>query len=153
MIYAVLVYALTVPVVTSWLAGDQTNPQAKQLESEGVPLDYVIRPLGLSPGQQAAIGVVAALLAAAALAVVIRAIVRRQVDVLWWMVLLPLTCAGVILGLTWSTLTAGTIGANIGAGLATIFFLPFAACMLILAALAGVAIRKRRQRVPVPTAP
>ncbi|BAL87087.1 hypothetical protein AMIS_18670 [Actinoplanes missouriensis 431] len=58
-----------------------------------------------------------------------------------------------ILGLTWSTLTAGTIGANIGAGLATIFFLPFAACMLILAALAGVAIHKRRARRPVPTGP
>ncbi|BAL87088.1 hypothetical protein AMIS_18680 [Actinoplanes missouriensis 431] len=88
MIYAVLVYALAVPVVTTWLAGDQTNPQAKLLESEGVPLDYVIRPLGLSAGQQTTAGVVAALLAAAALTVVIRAIVRRQADVLWWMVLL-----------------------------------------------------------------
>jgi hypothetical protein len=147
MAVAVLVFALSVPVVTWWLAGDLTDPQVRLLESEGVPLDYLIRPWDLSAGQQRIIGVVAAVLAVAALTVVIRAIVRKQADVLWWMVLLPLAGAGVIAGLSWRVFTAGGIGANVGAGVMALVGLPFAGLMLILAGLAGIAVHRRGERV------
>lgn len=146
MIRALLGYALAVPVLTWWLVGDLTHPAARQLAAEGVPLDYYIRPPGLSTGQQTAIGVTALLVTAATAAVMISSLVRRTAPVtLWLMVLLPLTAAGVIVGFTWRVWTAGSVGANIGAGLMLLFGLPMAGGMLLLAGLAGVGIAKRRR--------
>jgi hypothetical protein len=108
---AAIAYSLAVPVVTWWLVGDQST----------VPLsarpDYVIRPFRISPALERALGLMSVLVFSAAVAVLTRASLRHGLDLRWWSVLGPLLPAGVLLGFGWRVLTAGVIGANIGAGL------------------------------------
>ncbi|MEU4691581.1 hypothetical protein [Actinoplanes sp. NPDC023714] len=142
MIYAVLLFALAATTVTWWIVGDQTDPEAASL---GVPLDYALRPLPLSTGQERLIGIAATVLLIAAVAVMIAAVVRRRADPLWLLLLLPLSLAAAIAGACHRIFTAGTIGANIGAGLVTFFVIPVGVVMLLLAGLVLIAIHRRKR--------
>lgn len=52
-------------------------------------------------------------------------------DARWWSVLVPLMAAGFITGAGWRVMTAGVIGANIGAGLVVLFGSPLVAALLV----------------------
>jgi hypothetical protein len=59
--------------------------------------------------------------------------VRHLFDARWWSVLVPLMAAGFIAGAGWRVMTAGVIGANIGAGLVVLFGSPLVAALLVWA--------------------
>ncbi len=56
---------------------------------------------------------------------------RASADLRWLAVVLPLLAAAVLLGWGWRVLTAGVIGANIGAGLVVAFGGPLVVAALL----------------------
>ncbi|MGC4789523.1 hypothetical protein ACLQ22_17020 [Micromonospora sp. DT178] len=140
-----LALVLGTPVASWWLIGDLTNDEARRLAAEGVELDYAIRPVSLGPAGDRIVGVLACVGVVVALAWLLRATARRRLDPRWWWVLVPLVGAGVLVGLGWRVLTAGGIGANIGAGLMVIAGGPALAVLLIVAAVAAVRMRRPRR--------
>ncbi|MBQ1051041.1 hypothetical protein KBX50_21540 [Micromonospora sp. C51] len=133
---------LGTPVVTAWLVGDLTGGAARRLAAEGEPLDYAVKPVSLGAVGDRVLVVVAGVLLVVSLVLLIRATATRTLDPRWWSVLVPLVLAGVVLGLAWRIVTAGAIGANIGAGLVVLGGGPV---LLILLAVAAVqAFRLRR---------
>ncbi|MFF9285797.1 hypothetical protein [Streptomyces griseosporeus] len=107
-----------------------------QQNAQGLPaseLDYAFQPPGISDGTAAALGGVALVLAVAGAALLVLASLRGAFDHRWWGVLAPLTAAGVLAGVGWRVLTAGVIGANIGAGLALLVGAPFVGGLLLWA--------------------
>ncbi|MEW2379756.1 hypothetical protein AB0883_27130 [Micromonospora sp. NPDC047812] len=140
-----LALVLGTPVAAWWLIGDLTNDEARRLAAEGVELDYAIRPVSLGPAGDRIVGVLACVGVVVALAWLLRPTARRRLDPRWWWVLAPLVGAGVLVGLGWRVLTAGGIGANIGAGLMVIAGGPALAVLLIVAAVAAVRMRRPRR--------
>ncbi|GAA4568430.1 hypothetical protein GCM10023176_22820 [Micromonospora coerulea] len=136
-----LVLILATPVASWWLVGDLSEEVA-----EGVELDYGIPPLSLDPLGDGVVGVLACIAAIRALALLVSATSSRRLDSRWWLVLLPLVGAGVLVGFAWRVLTAGVIGANIGGGLTIIFGGPLLGVLLIAAAAAALQIRWSRVR-------
>jgi hypothetical protein len=106
---AALGLVLAVPVATWWLVGDLST----------VPVsagrDYAFRPWPIGPVVARAAGAGSLVVGAVAVVVLGWAAARRVIDIRWWAVLLPLAVAGFIAGAGWRVLTAGVIGANIGA--------------------------------------
>ncbi|RLK25787.1 hypothetical protein DER29_3798 [Micromonospora sp. M71_S20] len=140
-----LVLVLGTPVASWWLIGDLTNDEARRLAAEGVELDYAIRPVSLGPAGDRIVGVLACVGVVVALAWLLRATARRRLDPRWWWVLVPLVGAGVLVGLAWRVLTAGGIGANIGAGLMVVAGGPALTVLLIVAAVAAMRMRRPRR--------
>lgn len=79
--------------------------------------DYMIDPPDLSAAARAMIGAAAAAAMAAAIAVVARAVRRGALERSWLPVTGLLAGLTAYLGLTYATITAPTVGANIGGGL------------------------------------
>ena len=105
---------------TVWLVGDRsyTGPV------EG-GLDYAYRPIAVPSSVLIGVGVASTV----ALGVVLFGLRRSRTA------LAALACfavAGVLLGLTYRIVTAGVIGANIGAGLALLGLVPLAAVLAVL---------------------
>ncbi len=73
------------------------------------------------------------LLAAAMLLLLVWFTVRHLFDARWWSVLVPLMAAGFITGAGWRVMSAGVIGANIGAGIVVLFGVPLVAALLVWA--------------------
>ncbi len=132
--------ALATPVATWWLVGDQSTVPAR------AGLDFAVRPWDISPGTGQAAGIAALAAAAAAALVIGRAARRHQFDGRWWSVLVPLLAAGTIAGAAWRVVTAGVIGANIGAGLAITFGGPLVVGLLAFAAARGSYLLSRAHR-------
>nr|WSY49469.1 hypothetical protein OG999_04430 [Streptomyces sp. NBC_00886] len=129
----------TVPVAVWGLLGRQ--------DVDGFPaseLDYAYRPLDISDGTAAVIGVIALLLAGVGGALLVRGSRRGELDRRWWEVLAPLMLAGVIVGVGWRVLTAGVLGVNIGAGLTILFGGPVMAGLLVWALVRGIRLATRR---------
>ncbi len=84
---------------------------------EPATADYMLDPPDLSAATRAMIGVVAAAAVAAAIAVVARAVRSRALERSWLPVVGLLAGLAAYLGLTYATVTAPTVGANIGGGL------------------------------------
>ncbi|QPP08326.1 hypothetical protein G4Z16_20165 [Streptomyces bathyalis] len=127
------VLVAAVPVATWGLMG--------QDDAQGLPpsqLDHAYEPLAIPAGVQTALGIGALLLAAAALVLLVRAWRRGTFDRRWWQVLGPLMVAGLIVGAGWRVLTAGVVGANIGAGLVVLFGAPVVVALALWAAGRGV---------------
>jgi uncharacterized membrane protein len=61
------------------------------------------------------------------------ATLRRVLDIQWWAMLVPLAAAGFIAGAGWRVMTAGVIGANIGAGFVVFFGGPIVLVLLVWA--------------------
>jgi len=140
---AALVLVLATPVAAWWLIGDLTNDEARHLAAEGVELDYAFRPVSLGPMGDRIVGVLACICVIVAFSWLVRATSSHHLNSRWWRVLVPLVGAGVLVGFAWRVLTAGGIGANIGAGLTVIFGSPLLAILLAAAAVAALRLRRR----------
>ncbi len=106
-----LALVLAVPVAAWWLVGDLSTVPASMSP------DYAFRPWPISPAAARAAGIGSLAVAGMAAAALGWAALRRRLDARWWAVLVPLLAAGFIAGTGWRVMTAGVIGANIGAGL------------------------------------
>jgi hypothetical protein len=139
LVVAAVVLVLVTPVATWWLVGDR---------SERVPpdvkLDYTFRPVRLDPAVERVIGIGSVALAAICGLVLIVASARRRFDRRWWSVLGPVLVAAMLIGDGWRTLTAGTIGANIGAGLELMIGGPVVAGLLLYAGFGAWRLKARR---------
>ena len=118
---------LTFPVATWWLVGDQSTVSASAHP------DFAFRPFDVSRGVEHAAGRASVLLAAAMLLLLVWFTVRHLFDARWWSVLVPLMAAGFITGAGWRVMSAGVIGANIGAGIVVLFGVPLVAALLVWA--------------------
>jgi hypothetical protein len=118
--------ALATPVATWWLVGQQDADVPA-----GTELDYAYRPLDIDPEVERVVGIGSTLLAVVSAVVLLG--FRRRFDRRWWSVLIPVLAAGVLIGSGWRVLTAGVIGANIGAGMMLLFGVPLIAALLIWA--------------------
>jgi hypothetical protein len=108
---AAVFIALAAAVVTWWLVGDQSTTSRDNA-------DYVLRPpFRFGNRVTRAVGAGALVVTVGAAAVLIVATASHSFDPRWWSVVGPLLLLGSLLGLGWRVLTAGVIGANIGAGL------------------------------------
>ncbi|MBG0562502.1 hypothetical protein [Actinoplanes aureus] len=142
---AAIVLLLAVPVASWWLIGDLTSESLRQLEADGVPLDYgSFGPGTLGPAADRTLGIVACVAAAGALGVLIRSAATRRLDARWWLALVPLIAVGVFAGWAWRVMTMGVIGANIGAGLLVLFVMGAAGILLVGVAVAALTAFGRR---------
>ena len=122
-----LILVLAVPVAAWWLVGDQSTVPVS------MDPDYAFRPWRIGPVAARAAGLGSLAAGGVAAAVLIGVTLRGRLDVRWWAVLVPLLAAGSIAGAGWRVLTAGVIGANIGAGLVVMEGGPVVAGLLIWA--------------------
>ncbi|MET8201766.1 hypothetical protein [Micromonospora taraxaci] len=143
---AAVVLIVAVTVVFWWIVGDQTNEAARQLDAEGVELDYAIRPVNLGPAGERIVGVLACIGAIGAFGVLVLGTYTRKVAFGWWWILIPLVGVGAIVGWFWRVLTAGEIGANIGLGFAVIYACPLLVVLLAAAAVATRRLQRDRER-------
>ncbi|RBQ21378.1 hypothetical protein DP939_01280 [Spongiactinospora rosea] len=128
----VLAAAGCVPAVALtvwWLVGDLSADVPP-----GAPLDHSVRPPDLAPWAETAIGAGALVVAAGTLAVLVRASARRGFDRRWWATLVPLLAAAALTGFGWRVVTAGSVGANVGAGLVVIVGGPVVALLVLWSA-------------------
>ncbi|MFE1248790.1 hypothetical protein [Streptomyces sp. NPDC058766] len=110
-------------------------------DHEGLPpgeLDHAVRPWDIGDGTAAVVGGPAVVLAGVGAAVLVRGALRGTWDQRWWGVLGPLVVLGLMAGVGWRIVTAGTVGANIGAGLVIILGTPIAAGILLWSVAWGV---------------
>ncbi|GGY22236.1 hypothetical protein GCM10010384_31250 [Streptomyces djakartensis] len=129
---------LGVPVAAWGLMGQQN--------AEGLPaseLDHAYQPWGVGDGVAAAAGGVALVLAVAGAAALVRGARHGDLDRRWWGVLGPLVVVGLMAGVGLRILTAGVVGANIGAGLLIMFGSPVAAALVLWALGRGVWLATR----------
>ena len=136
-VLAFLVMVCATPVAVWWAVGDWSLDASE--------LDYAVRPFALSGAAQTAIGVVASLLTTVAgVALWRRGALRR--DRRWFGVLFPLLVIGVLAAVGWRIVTAGVIGANIGAGFVIIFGVPLAAVVIMWAVVRSIWLATRGRR-------
>jgi hypothetical protein len=133
------VLAAAVPVATWGLMG-QDNAQ----ELPPSQLDYAYKPLAIPAGLDTALGIVALLLAAVSTVLLVRASRGGTFDQRWWQVLGPLLVVGLLAGAGWRVMTAGVIGANIGAGLVILFGAPLMAGLVLWSMGRGVWLVRHR---------
>ncbi|MFJ2832878.1 hypothetical protein ACIPC1_35910 [Streptomyces sp. NPDC087263] len=136
---AATVLVAAVPVAAWGLMGQQNSTELPASQ-----LDYAFEPLGISDGPAGVLGATALLLAGVGAALLVRASRSGGLDKRWWGVLAPLVMAGLLVGTGWRILTAGVIGANIGAGLVVFFMVPAVAGLLLWALGRGVWLATRR---------
>jgi hypothetical protein len=127
---AAIVLVLAVPVLTWWTVGDLSYRGS-------VDLDYFIQPPEIGAAAELAIGITALVLATASVRALAQATRTGDMDQRWWTVLLLLSIAGAGLGAAWRVLTAGGIGANIGAGIIIMIGPPMFIILVVCAALLG----------------
>lgn len=113
-------------LTTAWLAGDLSY------RGPETDLDYAVQPLPVGDATLAAAGVFGVVVLLAAVAVVVLRAGRA------WPVLACLAAAGVLIGGGYRVLTAGVVGANIGAGLVLLFGLPAMLALLLTGAVLAV---------------
>ena len=128
---------VAVPVATWWAVGD--------LSTDLPDPDYQIRPFDIGHTTEQVAGVSAAVLAAAVIVVLIHAGRAGRFDRRWWPVLVELILAGALCGAGWRVLTAGVIGANIGAGLVLWIGGPMVAALVGLAVFDWLTLRAQRR--------
>ena len=128
---AVLGVALT--ALTWWLVGDLSSPGFAPGE-----LDYMFRAPDTFERHTTSVGLGGAAIAIACLVLLLWMYFRGDVDRRGVVVIGSLAAAGVYLGFAARTVTAGGIGANIGAGLVV---------MIGLAGLVALAFSSRRSRI------
>src|SRR5215469_11876127 len=135
---------LAFPVATWWLVGDLSTVAASEHP------DFAFRPFDVSGGAERAAGLASALLAAAMLLMLVWFTVRHLFDPRWWTVVVPLMAAGFITGAGWRVMTAGVIGANIGAGFVVMFGTPLVAALLVWAVARSIYLVHRLRRPVTP---
>lgn len=131
------------PVATWWLVGDQST-----VPVSGDP-DYAFRPFDITAGTERTVGIGSTMVAVLAFLALAWATRRHRLEARWWMVLAPLVSAGLIAGFGWRVLTAGVIGANIGAGFMVLLGGPAVTAMLIWAMAYSIRLSHRSRRARV----
>jgi hypothetical protein len=134
---AMVALIVAVPVATWWAVGD--------LSTDLPDPDYQIRPVAIGDTTEQVAGVSAAVLAVAAVVALIHAGRAGRFDRRWWPVLVELMLAGTLCGAGWRVLTAGVIGANIGAGLVLWVGAPIVAALVGLAVFDWLSVRAQQQ--------
>ncbi|GGL01093.1 hypothetical protein [Mangrovihabitans endophyticus] len=125
-------------VAAWWQIGDQSSAGPEQNP------EYAVPPPDLPAGAETAAGVaclvvVIGVLAALAWATATRAVRRR-----WWLVAAPAVLAGYVAGACLRVLTAGVLGANIGAGLAVVAGVPAVALLTLWSMVWAAVLATRR---------
>jgi hypothetical protein len=138
---AAVALVLATPVAAWWLVGDR-SPRVPA----GAALDYAVRPFELNPAVERTAGILALTVVAVAAVVLVRATRRTLMDPAWWSVLAPLVVAGLVAGAGWRVITAGAVGANIGAGMTAMIGGPVCALLVLQAGLCLLLILVRRHR-------
>ncbi len=127
---------LALPAAVWWIIGDQTDSSIA-----GDSLDHMLEPLPLSGNVELGVGVAAvAVVVACSVVLVVRAH-RQAWDRLWLGPLAAAASAAVITGYGCRVVTAGVIGANIGAGLAFFVIPPLVLILLVTAVVLAVRLR------------
>ncbi|GAA5063597.1 hypothetical protein GCM10023318_48530 [Nocardia callitridis] len=129
---------LTATVLTWYLIGQQDADVG-----DGVALDYTIRPWALPYGVEHAIGIASILGFVGVLVVAWRSWRRGSMDPRWWTVLVLCSLAGAGIGAGWRVLTAGVIGANIGAGLIVLLGVPLLIIVVLVAVIRSITLIMR----------
>jgi hypothetical protein len=119
------------PVAVWWYAGDQT-----EVPDELNP-DYAVRPMEISPAVENTVGIAAGVTVLVGLLFAAWMTARHRDQRAWWSVILPVLTAGYLVGSGWRVVTAGVIGANIGAGMVFMWGGPAVVCLLIWAIVRG----------------
>ena len=111
-VVAAVVLVLALPLAKSWwYVGDVSEVPA------AAEPDYMIQPWNLGPGRELLVGIAALVLCVLAFVALLFATYQGKLTARWWAVLIPLIAVSVMVGATWRVLSAGVIGANIGAGI------------------------------------
>jgi hypothetical protein len=119
---------LATPVAAWWIVGPQDSAGFAPAD-----LDYAIRPFRITPAAERAVGAGSVVLAVVTALLLGWATLRRRFDPRWWRVLGALLIVGVLIGWSWRVLTAGVIGANIGAGMVILLIGPLVVFLLAFA--------------------
>ncbi|MGP3971932.1 hypothetical protein [Streptomyces sp. 6N223] len=131
---------VSVPVGVWGLVGQRNASGVAPAE-----LDYAVRPWDLPSGAETLLGACGTLAALGCAALLLAATRAGYLRPQWWHVLLPLVVAGAALAVGWRVITAGTIGANIGAGLVVLFGTPLVAVLLLWSATCGLGLALARR--------
>ncbi|WP_326799925.1 hypothetical protein OG946_34880 [Streptomyces sp. NBC_01808] len=129
---------LACPVWVWWVVG--------QLDADFDDLDYYIRPPELPPGLEPALGISGMAVAVLCALVLLVATSLEWLDRRWRQVIGPLVLAGIGTGYGWRILTAGGIGANLGAGLVTLFGVPTLVATLVSALVRSILLVRQARR-------
>ncbi|GAB2501284.1 hypothetical protein [Nocardiopsis aegyptia] len=123
------------------------TPPEEEARAGGFALgeaDYAVEPLPLPGWAEAVIGPLGLVLALVAAVLLVRAVAGGRMRPVWGLAVGCLVPIALMAGAWWAIATAPVIGANIGAGLAQLVFVP--ASLLCLAAALGCAVAGRRRR-------
>jgi hypothetical protein len=121
--------ALGAAAAAWWLLGDLSYHRG---DDSNVSYQFG-GPRDLSTLQGLVLGVAGVLAAVLGAAYLIRATKAGRLQSKWWAVLLLFTCAGLLAALIERMATAGTVGANIGGGIAVFFGVPVVLALLLAA--------------------
>lgn len=105
----------TVPVVTWWLIGDQSSAPDPPLE-----FTYIVRAPDLPHVLDFVVVAVAVAVLTGALALLVLETARGELAPRWWGPILASMATGAFLAACGRAVTAGTVDANIGGGLAVV---------------------------------
>ncbi|AUH39094.1 hypothetical protein CXR04_01450 [Streptomyces sp. CMB-StM0423] len=129
---------LACPVWVWWAVG--------QLDADFDDLDYYMRPPELPPGLEPALGISGMAVAVVCAVVLVVGTWLEWFDLRWWQVIGPLVLAGIGTGYGWRILTAGGIGANIGAGAVMLFGVPTLFATLVWALVRSILLVRQARR-------
>ena len=131
------------PLAAWWLIGDQSETSLRPRDQ----LDYIWQAPDVSQTLTTIAGAVT--LATVAIGVVgyVVAAKRRLIDTRWLLVLAASLIAGALLAAIGRILTAGSVGANIGGGIALLFGLPIVGLLIGYALLQGIGLIVSRRRL------
>lgn len=125
---AAVVAVLAAPIAAWWLIGDLSEPARGTRD-----LDYVVRAPQVAPWAITTAGAVAVGAMAVAIVILAHAVRTGRLQRGWLGVVALLMVEGALIAGIARMLTAGSVGANIGGGLALIFGVPVVACLAICA--------------------
>jgi hypothetical protein len=133
-----VVIVVSAPVAAWWLIGDMSEVSL----SGRYPPDYVLRAPEIPGWIVPLLGALALLATVACTGFLVRSVLRGTLDRRWVSAVGCLALAGLLLAAIGRVFTAGTHGANIGAGLAMMFGGPVVIALVGTALLRGYKIRR-----------
>jgi len=131
------------PLAAWWLIGDQSETSLRPRDQ----LDYIWQAPDISQTLTTIVGAIA--LATVAIGVVgyVVAAKRRLIDTRWLLVLAASLIAGALLAAIGRIVTAGSVGANIGGGIAFLFGLPVVGLLIGYALLQAIGLMVSQRRL------
>jgi len=106
-----------------WLVGDLTE------HNRSYDVDYLVRVPHVPAAATTFIGVIALAMLVATATALVAVVMRHRISAAWAPPATALVAAGALLALVERSVTAGSVGANIGGGMALLFMTPIAAAL------------------------